>query len=505
MNRFENGFDSFKKAVLQLENRNADEYALKEIVINFHHAVEVLLKHVLSSQSKCLVYKNMDGWIDSIFNQKIGETNRSDNTSDYTISFEETLKRVTVLCDISLDKYTYDGFQSLHSLRNSLTHDEVELKLDNVEQIIVSLLSVVTGILESNLSGQEKEQFEEFINSDKYKKIIRQLIGHNVEWRLITISNLLEMYHKRTYDSLSQSEIRHIVLTLSILGVRMYGEVPFCNIDGDYYLSYLSYLKQEICDLLICHAETTKKDSVKKVIRRTGIIHEIVEEYLRNGLLSVYELLRWEPAESFEDETVIHNILDTESLIINHHIFVLLGCIDRVIDVAVFVSGEKRKKDLREKIFLDAEKKLSAEMFYSALIHWYQNNGWFSEKYMDRLEEDIKAEVESGRIDDAMYDEIYDNELWQDLIGDFGEFGTIDRVDDAAVEGISAIIKKDDSYIVTYDVTFDTQTYCDHEYFHNGSEECYVMVEGHMDHGNFVVDESEFMGKVIGFSAFKFD
>lgn len=47
MNRFENGFDSFKKAILMLDKSNEDEYALKDINISFHHSIEVLFRHVL--------------------------------------------------------------------------------------------------------------------------------------------------------------------------------------------------------------------------------------------------------------------------------------------------------------------------------------------------------------------------------------------------------------------------------------------------------------------------
>ena len=43
MTRFENGFDSYKNAINELENRNQDEYRLKGVIINYHHAIEVMV------------------------------------------------------------------------------------------------------------------------------------------------------------------------------------------------------------------------------------------------------------------------------------------------------------------------------------------------------------------------------------------------------------------------------------------------------------------------------
>lgn len=39
MNRFENGFDSYQKAILELEKRSEDEFKLKAVIINFHHSI----------------------------------------------------------------------------------------------------------------------------------------------------------------------------------------------------------------------------------------------------------------------------------------------------------------------------------------------------------------------------------------------------------------------------------------------------------------------------------
>ena len=73
MNRFENGFDSYQKAIAGLEKRSENEFELKAAVMNFHHAIEVLFKHILCSKSKCLIYRDVDSWTNTAFSKKIGQ------------------------------------------------------------------------------------------------------------------------------------------------------------------------------------------------------------------------------------------------------------------------------------------------------------------------------------------------------------------------------------------------------------------------------------------------
>lgn len=303
MNRFENGFDSYQKAIVELEKRSENEFKLKAVIINFHHAIEVLFKHILYLKSKHLIYMDMNNWINAVFDRKIGKKNNQKENIDYTISFDETVKRVIVVYDEQIDQYTYNCFLNLNKLRNALTHDEVEIKIESVEQIVVTLTPIVTAILQKHLTGDEKEKFDAFVTSEKYKKILQQLIGNNVAWRITTISNLLELYSNKDYESLSGNEIRHLELTLSILNVMVTKEDMLCNIDDEYYITYISYLKQEICNLLIWYMERINaNEDIKSVIKRTNIIEDIVREYLVNATLYIYGLLNNGRYISFEKE-----------------------------------------------------------------------------------------------------------------------------------------------------------------------------------------------------------
>lgn len=502
MNRFENGFDSYQKAIAGLEKRSENEFELKAAVMNFHHAIEVLFKHILCSKSKCLIYRDVDSWTNTAFSKKIGQNARQGEHADYTINFDETVKRVMVVYEEPIDSYVYNGFLNLSKLRNALTHDEVELKIEAVEQIVVTLTQIVTAILQKHLTGAEKEKFDVFVASEPYQQTLQNLIGYNLAWRVTTISNLLELYSNQDYESLSNAEIRHLESTLSILNVVAKREDIFCNIDDDYYLTYISYLKQEICDLLIGHLDFIKgNEEIKFVIRRTDVIKNIVQEYLVNAAQYVWELLDW---VSFETEETVHELLDHNSFLNNHDIYIMLHRMKEIIDVVEMIAKEKRRKVLLEKIYLDEGKETTLELFYSTLINWFSKNYWFNRVNIAKLDEEIRDVIESDDVSEELEPKIQDDELYEDFIGEFGEWGTIDRIDDITLEELKTVVKSGQEILFVYNVSFSTQTYFDHEYFDNGSKNCFVKVAGHMNNRYFVMEDVECLGPVPGFRAFKF-
>lgn len=64
MNLVDNGLDSLRKALLALFNmdniKDSEDFALKDIIINFHHSIEVLFKHLVSEKNKFLIYENQE-------------------------------------------------------------------------------------------------------------------------------------------------------------------------------------------------------------------------------------------------------------------------------------------------------------------------------------------------------------------------------------------------------------------------------------------------------------
>lgn len=505
MNRFQNGFDSYQQAILALEKRSEDEFKLKAVIIHFHHAIEVLLKYILGEKSKCLIYRDINAWTDAAFSKKLGGQQDQKGHAEYTISFDETIKRAMVICDESIDEYAYHAFSNLNSLRNALTHDEIELKPDVVEQLVVTLTPIVTAILQKHLTGQEKESFDTFVTSQEYRKILRQLIGNNAAWRITTVSNLLELYSHKEYDHLSPIELRHLEWTLSLLNVVAVSEGDFYNIDDKYYLTYISYLKQEICRLLICHIKRLQDDEgIKDVIKRTKVIEDIVRQYLGHAALHVWSLLDEQESVSFDSEEAVHRILDNNSFVNNHDIFVLLGCMEQIAQVLAVMTGKKREKLLKD-ICFDESNKTSVGTVYFTLLRWFEQNCWFHSISESTLDETAQVELESDRVFEEIAQEIEDVSLYRDLIGEYSLWGTIDRIDYIAVDRLETVVYSEDRLSLVYHVLLSVETYFDHDYYDNGEEDCFVEVVGHMEGHRFVVDEAEYLGTAIGLSFIKFD
>ena len=95
-----------------------------------------------------------------------------------------------------------------------------------------------------------------------------------------------------------------------------------------------------------------------------------------------------------------------------------------------------------------------------------------------KLNGNIRNEIESDRLRDEVYQRIWDDELYLELIGEFGEWGTIDRIDDFIVEQVETVVKSGNMIILVYYVSFFTQTYFDHE------SNCYSQVLSFINRSN---------------------
>ncbi len=506
MNRFENGFDSFKKAVTELKNRNENDFELKAIILDFHHAIEVLFKHILYSKEKYLIYKNMNEWINTAFDRKLGKINNQNKNTEYTISFDEAVRRVMVICEEQIDQYAYNGFLNLGRLRNALTHDEVELDKHTVEHIIVNLSPIVTSIMQKHLAEEEKRQFVDFTESEMYRKIMRQMIGNNLEWRIVTISSALKLYADKQYDSLSGTEIRHLELILSTLNVTVYDENILFNIDNEYYVTYVSYLKQSICNILIGYFDEIEHDhNLKEIIKGSKIMEEIIREYLINAALYVYGLINNGRDLSFQNIETIHAILDQNSFINNNDIFTVLGYIGEITKVLVMITGTKKREELLKNISLGGDDNDTVQLVFSTLLDWFVKNNWFNRINFKQMDEDILDAVEADRVYEQVERMIWEDDLSEGIIGRFGEWGIIDRIEDASVHTLMTIVRSDQEYILVYDAILLTQTYSDHEYYDNGSTECFIKVTGWIEKGRFEIREAEYIGAAVGYRNFRFD
>ena len=123
--------------------------------------------------------------------------------------------------------------------------------------------------------------------SSKYVKILQQLIVNNIKWRVATILRLLELYKDKNFDFSNPNELQHFELTLSTLNVTAQKEDLECKIDGEYYDSYVSYLKYQLCELLICASENNLE--IGEIVNYTQTSSKIVQEYLGSIFLFIVE------------------------------------------------------------------------------------------------------------------------------------------------------------------------------------------------------------------------
>ena len=281
-------------------------------------------------------------------------------------------------------------------------------------------------------------------------------------------------------------------------------EDMFYNIDDEYYITYMSYLKQEICDLLVFNAERIKmSEEIKNVIKRTNNIQDIIKEYLVNATLYVYGLVSNQGYIAFEEDA-IHEILNRKSFDNNNDIFSVLYCMSKIVDVLVMITGTKKRAELLKNIYIGDLQADSVDLIYTTLLGWFEKNAWYNNANIEKLDKSIRDVIEDATLFDEVYQEIWNEELYQELIGEFGEWGTIDRVDDITVEQLETVVISGQSITLVFDVTFSTQTYSDHEYYDNGSQECYVKIVGHIEE-KFIIDKSDYIGTTVGFRNFKFD
>ncbi len=503
MKRFENGFDSYKKAIEELGNRNADEIKLKAVVINFHHAIEVLFKHILCAKSKCLILKDLTSWVKSEFSQKLENKRNKNENSDHTICFDETIKRVFVIYDEKIDQYTYNGFYNLNQLRNALTHDEVELTIETVEQIVVTLAPIVTSLLNKHLVGEEKKEFESFVLSEQYEKVLRGLIGNNLVWRITTISGLLVLYYNKEFDKLSADEIRHLESTLSTLNCLAVREETFCKVDDEYYLTYVSYLKRQICDLLVLNwSDLEENVQVHNVIKRTGIIRDIMQEYLVSAVLYTINLMNNREGVPLEEKSV-YQFLENNSFANNNDIFMSLQCVEKIKRVFVVLADTPKNKNVFDKIQVDGFEEQSLETILSALNSWFSKNNWISVTNKNALDKNIQEEIKSDKVLDNIFSRIWEDNILDELIGEYGEYAIIDKIDGITVEEWETAAISGNNITLAYNVSFEQQTYYDHEFFDTGTYHGLVEVDGHMNDNQLVIDKISFIGRPVGFENFR--
>lgn len=184
----ENGMDSLQhgfRSYLQYKERTKnsqpklqDYLILKQAILNTHHGVEILLKYIVQNKSEFLIIKEIDknyrkaytkmqeNGMASVFNTSLA-------SKIHTITYEEALERVKDLCGVQIDTKVENKLKDLNVYRNALTHAEINVNDEIVENVFDGLL-VDLDVLFLKAIGEEYEAFYGFsevkANYDHYMK-----------------------------------------------------------------------------------------------------------------------------------------------------------------------------------------------------------------------------------------------------------------------------------------------------------------------------------------------
>lgn len=512
MNRFENGFDSLKKAIKGLTKDNIDEFDLKDIIINFHHSIEVLFKYILFSKNEFLMYENIDKVIEQKFNMKYKNNENEHKEKFCTVTFSESIKRIAVFFNETIDKYTYNKIENLNEYRNGLMHDELDLVKEKVNQLIISILPTIIMILQKHLPEEHREEFLKFIEDKQIIIELNKLYADNDKWRLITIINLLTAYKKQDdyMQFLSENNINRM---LSFLGCKIIDDDMLTNIDGSYYIATNSYLKQQVCDYLVLDTEKMKEyikdETIKKLFYKNEMIYDICKEYIYNMAcyLTVLKNIDGDDITLFkENEGKIADLFDDRSLSDNIDIYEILFYINKTAQSYIDICDNKKRREkmLKEIILYE---NVSVYDIYSCFIKWFKNKKWYNSinyKYIPDEPKNIFLNDEF--FVDKINKEIPNKISQQDIIDDLsGKWSYINSIDEYSAKKIDIIIQDLNncrSYTVILDVLIkiNTDNNCN-----NKTDQIYIAVDGEITNDNkFSISKFKYLGYKNGINGFAF-
>ena len=503
MTRFENGFDSYKNAINELENRNQDEYRLKGVIINYHHAIEVMFKHILYSRANCLIYSDQNKWVQSVFSKKIGENKPKDDKADHTVSFDEAVKRVFVVFNESIDSYAHNSFNQLSKLRNALTHDEFELNAREVEQIVVTLSPIVNSIMKNHLEGSERGEFIDYTSSEKYSRIFQELMVQNTKWYLTIITDLMNAYDGRDFSQLTPAEIARFESTLALMNRQCeYHDGEYCTVNGMFFTSYISYLEYQIYEVLFDDSRDLNPPEIKNVFEKRNdifkkAVHKLLTATVSSTLKSLFE--QWHA--TFDSDGEIQNLLNNNSFKDNHTLFMYIQFIERMLKKIQDRLKMKPEK-MREEIHVDASDQVTYGKIYSLLKKWFSSSGWHSPSEFKKSDENMYKTVNSAETLDKVYEMMNDLSIQDELLGTYANDGIIDNVNDFDVINAETIVQSGDKITVVYNVDFYKETYFDHEFFDTGSYYGSVKVSGQISGEKFRIDEIKYLDETLTIQRF---
>lgn len=541
MNRYENGFDSFRRALAALNKTNKDEAVYKEELMCFHHAIEVLYKELLYQKDPKLIIADVQKSYDKAFKQL---TNGSEVIAtgeleiEKTIEFLDAVKRVYVEYQISASINLYKKYEVLNQKRNEIQHNEGALGPET-EQIIIDLLPHVINVLESGLSEEHKQEFIDYINTQKNQ--LSKFFRVNYIGSINSLISLLSTYQGKDYENLNEKNLQELLSASELFGFvakmdkdeddgdeERASELPglempkdeiydfgdedededekgngpvFVWADEKFFLTVQAFWKQTLCEYIVDKEEFDKYKGKKEFIesfRDNELLINTLGEYAEALALYITELVEGVNLFTGDDEQ-IQKALDeklkaTDTLNL-YDIYKRLNYLKKIEDRIAAINGNKNRDVFtKDKMINDAEgKSVSLQAFQKYFDDWFKNNGW--KEYSGRIKDSgsIKKVIE-----DYSFEQDIDNGKADDLLGEFGEISTIDRFSNGSgqFERIDAVIEDSEKaeYKAIVEVMVGTESYFDRDYMNNGNERILVLATiNKEDAGKLSIADTEYL------------
>jgi len=182
----DNGADSLKGAYESLEKFNnqyeGTDHNLKDTVIFLNHGLEILFKLILKQSSPALMFSDIKAY------QKAKEEMRKKgvanvfeiNATLHTVTLEEALKRVELLCDIDIPDSLKGAIFYINKIRNQLMHYEVELDDEQLNELVQKIKFCYEESVE--FLGIHIDNLEEKIEESRFEYSREEYEGDMMEW-----------------------------------------------------------------------------------------------------------------------------------------------------------------------------------------------------------------------------------------------------------------------------------------------------------------------------------
>jgi hypothetical protein len=182
----DNGADSLKAAHESLERFNnqyeGTDHNLKDAVIFLNHGLEILFKFILKKHSPALMFSDIKAYQKA--KEEMKKKNAKNvfeiNSSLHTITLEEALKRVELLCDIDIPETLKGAIFYINKIRNQLMHSSVELNSDELINLINNLKACYEESIE--FLEQHIENLEEKIEESRFEITREEYEQDMAEW-----------------------------------------------------------------------------------------------------------------------------------------------------------------------------------------------------------------------------------------------------------------------------------------------------------------------------------